>query len=345
MAVTSGCSASSQEPEPSPAAILRNDADAADHPSLASTHQEHDFGPVLAHGQTLRHEFTFSNPDPTSLRLLGAKAYTPCCSAIGPLPESIAPHGDARIPVLLKAGRRTGRSRVEFAVQTDSAQRPLRMLALRALLVAEWEMREVGEASGFVPAGQCGKRTFRIVCHRRDDQGRDAPDFVDVSRPLSARFVGAPVETPRGDGLIETARDVEVTLPATTEPGQHRGELLIRWADDLIERHLFAWQVVPRIRAAPSGLTVKLSEDATRSVVLTSDDRPFRIIEVSGPLVAGSFRPPEGSARVHRIRLTLDLKKPHEASASDIRFTTDHPEQSNVTVSVLVMPGSEGGVE
>ena len=63
-----------------------------------------DLGTILADGQGVHHDFTVRNTTGRPIRLLKGEALTPCCSSIGPIPESIPPEGTARIPAVWKAG-------------------------------------------------------------------------------------------------------------------------------------------------------------------------------------------------------------------------------------------------
>ena len=87
-----------------------------------SSSLEFDFGTILAHGQTLRHEFTLTNPSEKSVRLLALRSYTPCCSAVESLPELILPRGEAKVAVLFKPGHQSGLKAVRFTVETDSSE-------------------------------------------------------------------------------------------------------------------------------------------------------------------------------------------------------------------------------
>lgn len=92
IAVT-GCSGSA--PEADVAAILDGLTPSS---GGATAIEDHDFGPVLARGQVLRHHFTFTNTTKRPIRLTGATAMTPCCSHIGPISEeTIAPGGHCPI--------------------------------------------------------------------------------------------------------------------------------------------------------------------------------------------------------------------------------------------------------
>jgi hypothetical protein len=342
--LASGCSTST--PDPDLAAILGNPADGGRGQKPESSGDlEFDFGPILARGQTLRHIFTLTNPTERPIRLLKAMVYTPCCSAVEELPRTIPSGGEVKVPVILKPGYQSGRKRVEFAIATDAEDRPVWRLALDARLFSEWEVDPVGESGLKIPVGQAGTRTFRIVCRRKGDEGRRSPESIEAREPLQASFDGPAAEQEQPDGLVEATRDVEVSIPATEETGLRQGEILFRWSDDHRERHIVTWEVTPHIRATPSGLMIKPAGGPTTQMVsVASDDRPFRILKVVGPLLADGIETSTDPGRSHRLRLSINPAKAITGGASDIYISTDHPGQPTVTLSVLVMPAETGAV-
>ena len=72
-------------------------------------------------------------PNRSGIRLLSAVAFTPCCSAIGPLPEEIPPRGAAKVPVAFRPGDGSGPRRVQFLVAANGSQGNY-ALGLRACL-------------------------------------------------------------------------------------------------------------------------------------------------------------------------------------------------------------------
>lgn len=339
MILASGCGTSSSVSDEELAALL------APPEPTGSRELVHDFGPILAHGQTLRHEFTLANPTDRPLKIVSAQAQTPCCSAVGPHPEMIPPGGTATLPVLLKPGSQSGRKRFRFIVQTDSTEQPGWVLSLIADLTAELEMSPIEGFDASLPLGQPGHQRFRIVCHRVGDVGLGAPDAVTVGPPLSARFLGPADEAAATEGPVESTRIVEVDLPASTEPGSQRGELILHWPDGQERSFPIAWQVVARIAIEPSGLVLRpTGEPITRSVLVTCGDRPFRITGVSGPLLADPPPRPAAPRRLHRLELVLDPSLV-ESGTTDIRIDTDHPDQPTIVLSVLVLPATVGGAE
>lgn len=130
---------------------------------LETNNQEFDLGPTLSHGQTLRHEFTLTNGTNQPVRLMSSMAQTPCCSTIGPLPDSVPPHGVVKIPVVFRPGFATGFKRVVFTAETDRDNSRVCLFALSANLFSELEVIS-DEGIRSYPAGVGGKQTFHVVC-------------------------------------------------------------------------------------------------------------------------------------------------------------------------------------
>lgn len=238
---------------------------------------EHDFGPILAGDKILRHEFILKNPTDRAIRLLGAEARTPCCSSIGPLPKEIPSGGAVKVPVAYKTGYVTGPRRVEFVIATDFSPNRIWPLAVRAQFFAEYEVEREGDF--VLIAGKEGHQVLHVICRRRGKDGRGAPVGLDVHLPLEAALSGPVIEHEEDgiEGLIRSARDVSVRLPALTQPGPHRSDLLLRWDGERTEPCLVSWTVVPPIKANPTGFVLKESEGSTRRIVtLSASDQPFR---------------------------------------------------------------------
>jgi hypothetical protein len=301
---------------------------------------EHDFGPVLARGQELHHEFLLRNPTDRPIRLLDARANTPCCSAVGQRPEVIPPGGTAALPVVFRPGTQTTRKRVTFAVQTDNPARPWWSLAVSASMTAEIEVRPVAGQDASLPIGAPGHQRFQVICRRVGDEGRDVPEAVEVAPPLVAAL--GPTRLDRLSPLLtEATRDLVVTLPASREPGPRRVEVRLKWADGLSRDMVVTWKVTPLIDASPSELILREGAGpASRIVLLRAADRPFRILEVTGPSLAGPPGPlPTGPERLHALRLDLDPARAGAgAMATDVRIVTDHPDQPALILGVLVVP-------
>ena len=310
--------------------IVRTD-DSRDTEPVASTIEEYDFGPVLACGETLHHKFVLRNPTSSRIRVLNATPMTPCCSAVGPIPEFIPPGGTATVPASLKPGFEAGRKRVRFVVKTDEPQRPILVLALTAAVATEIDI--TGEdARPSLLMGRSGNRTLRVTCRRIGDVGRRAPESVKATGPITASFAGSLETRGAPGGLIEETRVLSVAFPASSEPQAKHAEIRLRWADGFEKSHVIAWRVDPHIRAVPPGFVLNPgSEHVTKTLHLRSADRPFRIIKITGPSLAENPNTaPSDSSTSHKVSLILNAAG---AGASDIQFITDHPDQPAVTVS------------
>ena len=236
-----GCDATAPAPDGRPfSSADQVDADPGGPSDRATDATEHDFGQIVAEGQALRHEFAFSNPGDRPIHLLGATALTPCCSAIGPLPESIPPGGTAKLPMVFEPGVQGGRKRVEFVVRTDDPGRPDRVFAAVASLIASIDIEVLKDSDRSLLIGQGGDQRYTVTCRRLGARGLAMPDDVEATPPLDARFDG-PTREHRGAGdLIETRRDVIVRIPATAEVGAHRGELRLHWSEGPTRSHPIA---------------------------------------------------------------------------------------------------------
>lgn len=301
---------------------------------------EHDFGPVLAGKKVLRHEFTLSNPTDRPVRLLSAEARTPCCSTIGPLPESISPGGQVKVPVALRTGYETGIRRVEFVIVTDAPSRPVWSLAVRASFFSEFEVEPEGDT--VLTAGKPGEITLHLIGRRHDQDGLPAPDEVEVRPPLEAVRIGPITEHADGrfDGMLESTRDVTIRLPSVATPGPQRQEIALRWKDGLTKPFGVGWTVVAPIRASPAGIVLRSAGGAVpREVVLETTDRPFRILDVSGPLLAARPELSADARQRHEVNLEIDPRLASGGGARDIHIATDHPDQPDVAISILVSTG------
>jgi hypothetical protein len=333
-----GCSESANEAEVS--ALL--DGSAVSRGTGGDGFEVHDFGPVLARGQSLRHQFQFTNSTKRAIRLTGATATTPCCSGVGPIPEgTIPPGGACTIPVALKAvAERRERKQVGFLIQTDSPDRPTATYALRAALYPDWETQMLAGSSTKLPIGRAGRQLVRIACARVAGAGDASPAQVTIDPPLAARFVNEPREQPESESVALVLRDVEVALPASSEIGTRLGTLRFRWTDGKTRERTIVWQVVSPLSASPSRLILRQADrEVSHTVVIRSfDDRPFRVSAVErGNLVERcEFSHEPDSAQT--VKLQIDPDRAARQKDAEIVIRTDRGDQPAVSVRVIVLP-------
>jgi hypothetical protein len=302
----------------------------------------HDFGPILARGQTLRHEFSLRNPGDTPLRILGAEALTPCCSAVDKdkLPEAVPPGGEAKVPVVFRPGHQSGRKQVQFAVKTDDESNPVRLFSLRASLLSQLEVELLPRSDTTLLLGQSGKQRLRVTCRRIGDGGLAAPESVKASPGLSASFTGDVQEQAHPDGLIETTRELEVSLPLANETGWKAADVILRWPSRMERGQRVSWQVKPCIEAFPAGIVLKESNEAHEQTIrLISNDRPFRVLEVDGAKILEE-KSPGSTALVHELLIEIDGAKYPDNRAKNLLFHTDHSQQPSVQLPLLRLGGA-----
>jgi hypothetical protein len=338
LSLVSGCSATSSG-ELSLSPIVAESARKAD---SSTSSQAHDFGTVISEDQTLRHEFTIRNPSDRAIRLIRGRALTPCCSSIGPLPESIPPNGDAKILAVLRPGYQSGPKGVAFLIETESANQRQIGLALHAQLVSAWEAERLEGSATVVPVGQPGMLTFRVIARRKGSSGRGLPEKISASAPIEAIFAGPCTSRTGPDRSIEATRDVVVSLPATDQPGIKRGELAFVWPDGRIETIPLSWEVRPRLKLIPAGLVLaRSSQPVERTIVIESDGRPFRVVGVASMLLAEPVNLPEGLATRNTIHIKLNLSQKPFGRTMSVTIATDHPDQSSIDLTVLFLPNAE----
>ena len=141
-------------------------------PSAAriSDETDHDFGLVLAGGQTLGHTFHLTNRSGRAWALV-ASAETPCCSSIRKLAKRLPAGDSADFEVEFRPGSQSGFRRVRFLLAADDPKVGTRAFVLTANPVAEVEVRpdEASEASSLL--GVPGRQDWRVVCRRLRDGG------------------------------------------------------------------------------------------------------------------------------------------------------------------------------
>lgn len=241
-------------------------------------------------------------------------------------------------------GANTGLKRVEFTIQTDDRARPVWVLAVRASLFADLEIKAEGDR--VVRTGQEARQVLRIVCRRNGRGGRHAPREIEAVAPLSLGSVGAVHETPEplpeeqawAGPLMKSVRDAEIRIPATSRPGAQSGSVRLRWEDGRVEVHPIEWVVTPRVAVQPSGLIVRPSDvPSEHTITITSYDRPIRVTRVVGSSLCTEPTLPVEPARSHALRLRIAASEAN-TGADDIRIVTDHPQERELLVSVLVLP-------
>jgi hypothetical protein len=306
--------------------------------SVQSPAQEHDFGVILADGQTLRHEFELRNGTDRPVHVVGGAALIPCCSAIGPLPRVIPAHGSIKVVVSMKPGYQAGVRAARFIVETEDETQPRKALVLRATLFSAVEMKPASHSSTRLPVGAAGRQIFQLTTRTNGRLGRGLPDTVTVSSPLAAVFRGEATVRRDSSGLTAFAREVVVSIPPVTKPGPRRGELVFRWADGRTETRSIVWEITPRLQVSPSAVILPpTARPVLQRVEVVSDERAFTIEGVVGSVLTKWSCLCRRASRRQGVDLTLDASRATSGRAVDVTITTDHPDQPTVSLSVLVL--------
>ncbi len=332
----SGCGTGGAEPNPRHAAP----APQPSRPSHVETIAQ-DLGTILTRGQTLRHEFAFPNRSAVPIRILKLDALTPCCSDVEmPAGAAIEPGGTGKVSVSFRPGWQSGRKRVEFRAVTDSVLVPDLLFALDVVLVPEWEIQSVETSGRQIPVGGAATQTFRVISRRAAPGGRPSPDRLSSSPAVEARFLGPPQDRARADGIHESVREIEVAIRPVRDVGLHEEQVAIVWPDGDRKSFLVAYETTARLRISPASYVLSRSEGATtRSAVLTSTDRPFRVLRARGAMLQGPGSIPTRAELRHVVTLAIDPGRASGPGVSDVTIETDHPDQPEITLSLVVTPG------
>ncbi len=294
-----------------------------------------DFGMILANGQVLEHRFRIENPSPNPLRLVKAEAYTPCCSAVGKLPDAIPANGSAEVAVQFRPGYEAGSKRVEFAIRTDRETSPLIGLSISAMMTSALEVESTDKGGIELPCGKPGTRKLTVTCRRKEKEGLDAPTSLITAEPLKARFLGEIRQEIR-DGIVETKREIEIDLPAANEPGIKSADLIIRWGKSgRDDRRPIVWVVKPALKATPTAIILEAGTTglSIQEVIVESTGAEFRVLAVRGKALGIGFQPPIEKAQMHRLKIPID---PSAIGISDLNIVIDHPDQATIKVSILI---------
>jgi hypothetical protein len=295
---------------------------------------EHPLGTVFGQGQTIRHTFLLKNSTTAPLRIHHASAESPCCSSIESLPDEIAPSAQGEVTVVFRPGYSAGPRHVAFKLDTDNPSLPGFHLGLTADVVPCFESSPLSE-----PKQSAAWKSFRIVCRRLADGsvGLSLPERVEVKGPFTASLGEKQAGVPNPAGLIEDSAVLSVQLADDLAIGSHRGSIRLAWPDGSTRHIPLSHTVPPPISASPPAffLTGADASGATRTVLLDTDQAPFRVMEVQGPIRLESPSLPAASAASHTIRFALDPDRLDPGKASSVRIITDHPHQPTIELTLL----------
>jgi hypothetical protein len=323
-------------------AAVRQEANVAHHRNV-ERHQEHDFGVILAEVQTLQHEFTVENTTNKSVHLLRATATTPCCSGFVSLPRLISPNDKVRVAVWFKTNHDSGLKGVRFVLETDEGYGTTHVLVVRARLVPAWEVEPVGDSVTPLRLGKRGSQAFRLTARRKDGRGRSIPERLSASAPLAVAFNGEATSAIDAAGFIVETGMIEVSIPPVREPGPYRGQIVLHWSDGLAEAHPFDWEVQSDLKASPSAFILRAPSQPTEyRIVVTAAERPFRVLSVQSPLVAGPLQLSSRAGLRQELRLTLDPARAPNQRTCEIEIRTDHPDEKTLRLSILVLREGRG---
>ena len=310
-------------------------AGAPDRPTSGRTDQI-DLGTILSYGQTIEREFLIKNPTSRVWKIAGAQAAMPCCSEVVTFPHSVAAHGSGSLKVRFRPGYGSGGKTLDFQVLTDQPENPVITYRMTCRMVAEVVIVPVVQEELRLLAGTGGATEFRVISRRAPGSPAAVLENVRSPKPSKITFVGNPHETVREDGFVESERRVRVEVAPESSPGRRSDTFLLMGSDGRSREHILHWTVLPHLNATPDAFVVKADESVTKSLLIRSETTPFRVLDVRGARLEGEGSTMTVPAKTHVVRFRLEPDSRREGNLFDVTIRTDHPDQPEVIVSVLV---------
>lgn len=329
--IVAGCAPAVDSRSPAtPPPIVKLDAD-GESPSF------HDFGTVLTSGQPLVHSFRLMNRSDRPRKVLGARAMTPCCSSMAPLPDAVPANGSIEVTVGLQTRDEQGPKSAEFLVAWEG--QPTAHFAVQAFLVSEHEVQLEDGSDRRLLAGRVGKQRFRVTSRREGDADQAGVVRVVVDQPLRARLLEVDPAPRIEAGRIQVwEQRVEVDLPAGESAGPRTATLRLIGEDQWERTHRIQWEVVPPVRVTPAVLVRSQSEETAQSTIVAraEDGRAFRILGIEPDSYADRTTEfPTGPSLLHRLELNLPPTAEADGGAETVTLRTDHPEMARATFRIV----------
>ena len=303
--------------------------------------RRHDFGAVVGRpGRTLTHAYLLTNSTSGPVKVLQAVNAKPCCGDVAMGPATLEPGQSATLEVTVRVGGSIGPLSHRAIVETDHPA----AAQLEFWTLADVHPRlRIEEADQDLPAlrpGATERREFAALAYGTAD---DPP--IDLDGPmfrsdLEADWSGPAEDSPLANGLVERSRPFAVALEAGAEPGLRTGELrIVDRGGEFLLGYPLRWEVVPAIKATPSGIVITPSSTVRDPKILlqAQDGRAFRVLGVESDLpgiVAEPPRPESGATQV--LRLAIEPGPGNAGRPGTIAVTTDHPDQPRIDLTVYV---------
>ncbi len=309
--------------------------------SKGGGYEEYSFGPVLARGQTLRHDFLLRNSTRRAIRILGSTATVPCCSEIGALSRDVVPPGgQCLIPTAMKVlSDRYERKRAGFIIETDGNHPKVSTFVLVADLYPGLEIQNPGDQTLTLPMNRSGRYVLKVVTRRIGEEGEVPPEWVDAELPLRARFIHGIQTTLENGRFTASRRDVEVELPPCDHSGIQRGSITLGWPQGRKRSIGVSWIVPVPLEIRPRNLAISVDEVRRPQciTVRSCDNQPFRIKTI-GPLdflAEASFSREARSS--HEITIRFVRERVANCREWTMAIETDRPDEPTARLRVFII--------
>jgi hypothetical protein len=206
-------------------------------------------------------------------------------------------------------------------------------LSLSADLIQKCELLEQARKERVVN-GRPVDLNYKLVLRRAEGDPEEVP--VVSAAPWEVSYSGHVESREDQPGIIETTREIVLKVPAILKVGYQRGNIRVRWLNGRVEDKTVDFEVTPSLVIKPYAIVLEApGGPVSRTILLRSDDHPFRVHGVKGAVVQDFHAMPNEASLEHVISLKLDSSRA-QGSATSVEFVTDHPLHPVVSLSVII---------
>ncbi len=321
-----GGRSTSQRVEPEPGLIARFD-------------REFDFGALVASsGRKVEHRYQLRNTTGRDVKILNVINHRTCCGVVEAATTTLRPGDSSEIRVTLHVGDRFGPVVHDTEIVTDLPDEPSFVLRTVATAVPPIRVEQDGRSDRPVVVGS---REPAVAAFRVYASGTATEAPIDLGRlelrsTARVEWAGPKESGPSDDGLRVESRRFLTTLDPSGPPRERRAEILLRQGDQVLHRHIVAWEVVAPLSLSPRVVAIRPAEREYRVVVQARDQSPFRIMRIEGGDSGISGRPLSTSAALTQT-VQIEGIPGAKNRRGNITIITDHPLQARVDLPYVVI--------
>jgi len=268
----------------------------------------------------------------------------PCCGSIDFNPTTLDPGESTTLDVNVRVGSASGPLTHYAVVETNFSGRE-RLEVWTTVTVYPKAQIEKAQSNAVtpVPRGKEAQRAYVAVSHGTASEPPLSLDDAVLDATLPIEWQGPAEDRTIDDGLIERRRPFSVRLSGDGQTGQRTEQITLKNGEEAAHVQILRWEVKPAVQASPPGLVIPAEADTIeRTIQLKSrDGQPFHVTGVTAdfPGIASSTSDQDEPKTAHPVNLTIRPGPDNTGQVGHVTIEIDHPAQSSVDVSVLIIGG------